>query len=441
MKKITDAIPFYYGWIIVAVSFITLGLAFGVWYSFSVFFLAIIKDFGWNRASTSSIFSLFIICHYLSAAVIGHLIDRFGPRWLIPAGALWLSGFLLLVSGSTTLPQFYLTYGLGAAIGVSLIGFVPHATTLPRWFVHRRGLAVGIAMSGIGVGMLTIPPLMEYIIQLHGWRFAYRILALLVLSAIPLNIIFQRHDPGQIGTIADGKSTAVTTSSKVQKRKLVILDQTWAETRWTAANAVKTRRFWLLAIAFFFGPFAVQGTLLHAVTCLVDGGLSFAKAASVFGLLGICGSGGKIFIGFLADHLTRETANSIGMATASLGIAALLAVPWQPTIFSYLFAAGFGIGYGAAAPLFPSIAADLFQGPTFGRIFGLLSLFLGLGGASGAWIAGRIFDLTHSYHYAFILTIISLWLSCLSFWLAAPRNVRRILPIESREKSIEKNDP
>ncbi len=436
MKKLTDIFPFYYGWIIVAVSFVTLGLAFGVWYSFSVFFVAIIKDFGWNRAVTSSIFSLFIICHYLSAAVVGSLIDRYGPRWLIPAGALWLSGFLLLVSRSTTLTQFYFTYGLGAAIGVSLIGFVPHAAILPRWFIRRRGLAVGIAMSGIGIGMLAIPPLMQHIIELHNWRFAYRILALLVLAAIPLNIIFQRHDPEQLGTVADGKATADSTSRKIPKRQLVILDRPWAETRWTAANAIKTRRFWLLASAFFFAPFAIQGTLLHAVTCLVDGGLNFSKAASIFGILGICGSGGKILIGSLADRWPRETANSIGMATASLGIAALLAVPWQPVIFPYLFAAGFGIGYGAAAPLFPSIAADLFQGPTFGRIFGLLSLFLGLGGASGAWVAGHLFDLTNSYHYAFILMIVALWLSCLSFWLAAPRSVRRILPIEKEKERV-----
>ena len=432
MKKSTHAIPFYYGWTIVAVSFVTLGLSFGVWYSFSVFFVAIIKDFGWNRAATSSIFSLFIICHYLSAAGVGILIDRFGPRWLIPAGALWLSGFLLLVSKANTLPQFYFGYGLGAAIGISFMGFIPHATILPRWFVKRRGLAVGIAMSGIGIGMLVIPPLMQHIIQLHDWRFAYRVLALLVLAAIPLNIIFQRRDPEEIGMVADGWPPAEINNLQGKKhhRQLVILDHSWAKTRWTAAKALKTKRFWLLASAFFFGPFAIQGTMLHAVTCLVDGGISFSRAAGIFGLLGVCGSIGKIFIGFLADHLNRETANSIGMATASLGIAALLAVSRHPAIFPYLFAIGFGIGYGAAAPLFPSIAADLFQGPTFGRIFGLLSLFLGLGGAGGAWVAGRIFDQTGSYHYAFILIITALWLSCLSFWLAAPRNVRRILPIE-----------
>jgi len=429
MKKSTDTIPFYYGWLIVAVSFVTLGLAFGVWYSFSIFFVAIIKDFGWNRAATSSIFSLFTICHYLSAAVVGILIDRYGPRWLIPAGALFLSGILWLVSRATTLPQFYLSYSLGAAIGISFIGFVPHAAILPRWFIRRRGLAVGIAMSGIGIGILTIPPLMQHIIALQGWRYAYRILALLVLAAIPLNIMFQRHSPEQLGTIADGKPTTATTSRKSPERQLVILDQPWAETQWSATNAIQTRRFWLLAAGFFFGPFAIQGTLLHAVTCLVDGGLSFSKAAAVFGILGIFSSGGKIFIGFLADRWPREIANGFGMVMASLGIAALLAVPRQPAIFPYLFAAGFGIGYGAAAPLFPSIAADLFQGPTFGRIFGLLSLFLGLGGASGAWITGHIFDLTGSYHYAFFLTIAALWLSCLAFWLAAPRSVRRILPI------------
>ncbi len=124
--------PFYYGWVIVATSFITLGVAFGVWYSFSVFYIAIINEFAWTRATTAGIFSIFTISHYLCAFLTGWLIDRFGPRLVIPAGALWLAASLTLLAKAQNLFDFYLVYGVLAAIGVSLIGFVPHATFLPR---------------------------------------------------------------------------------------------------------------------------------------------------------------------------------------------------------------------------------------------------------------------------------------------------------------------
>ena len=419
--------PIYYGWIIVATSFITLGVAFGVWYSFSVFYLAIINDFAWPRATTAGIFSLFTISHYLCAFLTGGLIDRFGPRLVIPTGALWLAASLALLAKAQDIFDFYLIYGMLAAIGVSLIGFVPHATFLPRWFVQRRGLALGVAMAGVGVGMLTVPPAMQQIISNHNWRYAYQVLAIIVLFIIPINLFFQRRDPQQIGLRPDGAIRVSSQSISIKKdsrRNPVIIDQNWATTEWTSSKALKTRRFWYLAMGFFFGPFAIQGVLLHAVAGLVDGGMTAGMAASIFGFLGICGSVGKITLGFFGDRWNRETANTIGMAAATLGVMALAGMQLQPQLLPYLFAIGFGFGYGAAAPLFPSIAADIFQGRHFGRIFGLLSLNLGFGGAAGAWFSGLIFDQTGSYQAAFTLDIIALWLSCLCFWLAAPRQIR-----------------
>ncbi len=420
--------PFYYGWIIVATSFITLGVAFGVWYSFSVFYIAIINDFAWTRATTAGIFSLFTISHYLCAFLTGWLIDRFGPRLVIPAGALWLAASLALLAKAHDIFGFYLIYGILAAIGVSLIGFVPHATFLPRWFVQRRGLALGLAMAGVGVGMLTVPPAMQHLISSHNWRYAYQTLAILVLFIIPINLFFQRRDPQQIGLRPDGVEVRPSDNSdsvKIeQSESAVIIDQNWATTEWTSSKALKTKRFWYLAAGFFLGPFAIQGVLLHAVAGLVDGGMTTKMAALTFGFLGICGSVGKITLGFFGDRWNRETANTIGMAAATLGILALAGMQLRPELLPYLFAAGFGFGYGAAAPLFPSIAADIFQGRHFGRIFGLLSLNLGFGGAAGAWFSGLIFDQTGSYLAAFIFDIIALWLSCLCFWLAAPRQVR-----------------
>ncbi len=426
--RLQKAPPFYYGWIIVATSFITLGVAFGVWYSFSVFYIAIINDFAWSRATTAGIFSLFTISHYLCAFLAGWLIDRFGPRLVIPAGAIWLSASLTLLAKAQSIFDFYLIYGILAAIGVSLIGFVPHATFLPRWFVKRRGLALGLAMAGVGVGMLTVPPAMQHLISDHNWRYAYQVLAIIVLFIIPINLFFQRRDPQQLGLRPDGTKVIPSDNSDTDKTKQsespIIIDQKWATTEWTSRKALKTRRFLYLAAGFFLGPFAIQGVLLHAVAGLVDGGMTIRMAALTFGFLGICGSVGKITLGFFGDRWNRETANTIGMAAATLGVLALAGMQLLPKLLPYLFAAGFGFGYGAAAPLFPSIAADIFQGRHFGRIFGLLSLNLGFGGAAGAWFSGLIFDHTGSYLAAFIFDIIALWLSCLCFWLAAPRQVR-----------------
>ena len=426
--NIENKIPFYYGWVIVATSLITLGVAFGVWYSFSVLYIAIINDFSWSRATTAGIFSLFTISHYLCAFLTGWLIDHFGPRLVIPVGALWLSLSLNLLTHARDLFDFYLVYGVMAAIGVSLIGFVPHSTFLPRWFSKRRGLAIGLAMAGVGVGMLTIPPLMQHLISLQGWRYAYRILSIIVLLTIPINLFFQRRDPQQIGLSPD-TATIIHNSNlqetvKIKTDDFLIMDENWAATSWTSRRALQTKRFWYLAAGFFLGPFAIQGVLLHAVAGLVDGGMSAKGAAATFGLLGICGSVGKITLGFFGDRWNREKANTAGMVAATLGVLALAGVSLQPRLLPYIFALCFGFGYGAVAPLFPSIAADIFQGEHFGRIFGLLSLNLGFGGAAGAWFAGYIFDQTGSYQIAFIIDIIVLWLSCASFWLAAPRKIR-----------------
>ncbi len=428
-------LPFYYGWVVVAVSFVTLGIAFGVWYSFSVFYVAILKDFGWNRASTAGIFSLFTITHYFCALAAGSFIDRFGPRLTIPIGALWLAGVLTLLATVKTILGFYLVYGVLAALGVSLIGFVAHASFLPRWFLRRRGLALGIAMSGIGIGMLILPPTIQHLINIHDWRYAYRALAIIVLLIIPINLFFQRRDPSQLGLKPDGAperdSVKVPTPEQPQK-SILILDPDWDAIAWTSRKAIATRRFWLLAGGFFFGPFAIQGILLHAVAGMVAGGLTATRAAAVFGILGVFGSLGKITLGFSGDRWNRETAHTIGMTAATLGVIALAATPLNPDLLPWLFAASFGFGYGAVAPIFPSIAADIFQGSHFGRIFGLLSLSLGFGGATGAWFSGFIFDLTGSYHTAFAFDIAALWLSCAFFWLAAPRKIRLCRPSRPR---------
>ena len=169
----SKGIPMYYGWIIVGVSFINLAVAFGIWYSFSVFFVAILLEFGWTRAATAGVFSAFILVYSVFPIVIGPLLDRLGPRIIFPFGSMVIVIGLLASSRMQSLWQYYLFYGLLAGMVLSSIGHIAHSIILPKWFLRKRGLAVGIAMAGVGIGIVTLVPLSQLMITRFGWRTAY----------------------------------------------------------------------------------------------------------------------------------------------------------------------------------------------------------------------------------------------------------------------------
>lgn len=419
---------FFYGWVVVAVAFVTLGMAFGVWYSYSVFFLAVIKEFGWSRAAASSIYSVFILSQAVVGLLAGHLQDRFGPRGVIPFGTLLLSIALVLTSRSQELWHFQIAYGILAGAGVSILGFSSHSAFIPKWFERKRGLAMGIAMSGIGFGMLLLVPAVENYISLFGWRKTYVLFAGLVLLSVgPLNLIFSRKSPQELQLNPDGDGSTGNRSIFGPRRIVKIIDNQWSGVDWTLKKAFKTRRFWFLMSGFFFGSYVFQGTLLHGISAMVDSGLSRSAAAYYFGILGLTGAGGKILFGYLSDRFDREKINNLAGVVTAFGLICLLAVGWLRGPMPLLFALFFGLGYGAAAPLFPSVSADIFMGNSFGLIFSVMGVGGGIGGAMGSFFPGWIHDLTGTYTLAIFLSFISLFLSCLFIWLAAPSKVRRMV--------------
>ncbi len=426
---VTDKRPlFFYGWVVVGVGFVTLGITFGIWYSFSVFFLAIIKDFGWSRAAGSSIFSIFIISQSLTGLLVGHLQDRFGPRVVIPVGTVILSICLAMTSRAESLLGFYLVYGVFAGAGVSLLAFSSHSAFIPKWFARKRGLAFGIAMSGIGFGMLFLVPLVEKSITAYGWRTTYLYLSGLVLFvAGPLNVIFSRRRPEDINLRPDGDDPEETAQRSRSRMMVKEVDRDWTNQDWTLKNAVGTKRFWFLVMAFFFGSWVYQGTLLHAISAMVDYGLSRESAAFYFGILGIVGSGGKIVFGYLSDVLGRERVTVLAGIFVAAGIFCLMGMTWVIGFLPLLFAVLFGLGYGAAAPIFPSVSADIFLGNSFGLIFAVICIGGGVGGSMGAFISGFLRDLTGSYSVPFYLYFIAIFLSCLFICFAIPGKVRRMV--------------
>lgn len=425
---------FFYGWVVVAVAFVCLGMAYTVQNSFSIFFVAILDEYGWDRGSTALAFSVFTLVYGLGSPVTGALVDRLGPRVVVPLGAVILSAGLFACSQVSQPWQLYAAYGLVTAIGVNALGTIVNVTVLSNWFQRQRGIAIGLAASGIGVGMLILVPIMQYIIGAHGWRTAYLSFAVLVLVTLPaLGIMFHRHRPEDMGLLPDGRTadTAVDDQSRPAVR---VVDEEWVAHDWTTTAAASTRRFWLLFASVLSAMVALQVVMVHQAAYLKDQGFDPMLAASAVALVGIFGSIGKICWGTLSDRLGREAAYSLGVGclivgVVVLGVATDASRPWVV----YAYTALFGIGYGVFAPLFPAAAADLFQGRRFASIYGVLCVGSGSGSALGSWLGGHVFDLSGGYGVAFAAAGAAAVLSITGFWLAGPRRVRQVPGLATRD--------
>ena len=421
-KKIAGSTTFYYGWIIVAVALISMAFWMGIRTSFSVFYVALLEDFPWSRGSSAGVQSMALITYTCMAPLVGGLIDRFGPRRVITPGILILAIGLMLSSRIEILPEFYIFYGVIAGAGISCIGIVSYSAILAHWFEKKRGLASGIAVSGMGVGTFLLVPMSQSFISMWGWRMTFIIIGCLVLIIlIPANAIFLRHKPSELGQYPDGS----TPSDSDHKNTSHHQPHSTQSKDWTLRKAACTLRFWALVMFPFFGFIAVFIIVVHQVRFLVDQGIDKMTAAFIYAMVGVVSSIFRIFWGWISDRISRELTYTLGVACGCLGAGSLLLFEIHGSaFFTYSFFVFFGMGWGAAAPMFIVVAADLFKGRIFGLIYGFVEAGIGIAGAFGAWIAGFIFDKTQSYQMAFILVIVSFLLSCLFCWLAAPRKYR-----------------
>jgi MFS family permease len=416
---------FYYGWIIVGVAMVSMAFWFGIRATFSVFYVALLEDFSWTRGQAAGVQSMALITYTIMAPIVGGLIDRFGPRRIIVPGVLLLTLGLILCSSITTLAQFYLLYGVLVGTGVTSVAIVSYTAILTHWFERKRGLANGLAVSGIGLGTFIFVPLSQYCISLWGWRLTFAILgALVLIILLSLNALLLRHKPQELGLYPDG----IKEGEQRKERELELMDFARSETDWTLQSAWRTGRFWYLMIFPFLAAIVMYAIHVHHVRFLVDQGIDKTTAALIFGLLGIISSAFRIFWGWLSDLIGREKTYTLGTMCIFLGICSLILLEISgERHFVLPFIIFFGAGWGVTAPMFMSVAADLFRGRGFGLIYGILEGVIGIGGALGAWVPGFIFDRTQSYQWAFGLVASMIILSCVFVWLAAPRKISAMI--------------
>jgi MFS family permease len=415
----------FYGWVVVAISFVTIAIGLTMRSSFTVFYMAILRDFGWSRASTASAYSLALVTAGLAGLVMGALIDCFGPRVVMPVGAAILSLGLVSLSRMSTVWEFYFWFGFVVSVGVSALWWVPHAAILSNWFVKKRSTALGIAMAGMGTGGVMFLPLIQYLILRFGWRETFVMMGIAVfLTLVPLTAIFQRHKPEDMGLVPDG---APESGERKRRADSLVIDQVWASTDWTIATALRTWRLWLLFFVSVGTGFRVSVIDAHQVAHIVDSGFEPMVAATAVGIAAILGSAGSVAGGFFSDRLGREMPYTLTCLLVALGIVILILIRDMSHLWLLsAFALFFGIGSGANTPLLPAIQADLFQGRHFGSIFGFTNLGFGLGGFIGPWFAGAIFDGARSYTLAFSAVVAVVLATVLLVWIAAPRKVRLV---------------
>jgi MFS family permease len=416
----------YYGWVVVAIGFTTMMLIMGIFFSSGVLFAALIAEYGWSRASASLPFSVTLISYAGTAWVAGRLFDRYGPRRLFPLGAI-CAGLGLIASTQIREPwQLCLTWGLLVAQGFNLAGFAPHLALVSLWFSRRRGIALGLLLSGASVGALVIVPSTQYLVEHYSWRAAYTVLGVLVIVClVPLNALGQRHRPADIGLYPDGAEALAIAAPFHPQPPLAAT--------WTLWRALGTPRFWLLFLLVCGLGWLANITTVHQIAHISSNGFSSMLAASIVGIMSLLRAASSTIWGGLSDRLGREVVFTIGTLFCITGLVCLVLLhPSVPAWPLYGYALAFGLGNGAFASVYAAATADLFYGPHLGAILGILELGWGLGGFIGSWFGGYWYDRWGSYHGAYALTVGISLLSCLTMWLAAPRRLRRATPSAAR---------
>ena len=428
-EKRFSSLPFFYGWIIVALGLLGMAAWTGIRTTFAVFYAALLDEFGWSRGAAAGVQSVSYIIYLVLAPLTGGLIDRFGPRRVIVPGIVIMCGGLALCRYIGSLLQFYIFFGGIVAIGVTAVSIAAYSPLLAQWFERKRGVAVGFAVSGMGLGTFLLVPLAQYFISLWGWRTAFTALAVLFFIVLfPLMFVFLRHKPSEFGLRPDGS----VVGQLLKKRSVEVIDPVWAGTDWTVKRIFKTGRYWALLLFAFLSITPVYLMVTHSVRFLIDQGIERMAAAFFLAIVGIVSLVSRIFWGWLSDRIGREPTFTSGAIILSMAASSLIVIDATGLKnLAYLFSILLGIGWGCTAPMFISVAADLFQGKRFGLIYGILEGIIGAGCAFGAWFGGFIYDRTQSYQLAFILCAVFALASSMVVWLAAPRKVRRMVKVGS----------
>ena len=373
---------FFYGYVLVAASFLLQAIGWGAYNSFGVFFNPLMNEYDWSRAGISGAVSVSFCLYGFSSILLGRLNDRVGPRFIMAISGIFLGVGYLLMSRLTSLWQLYLLYSLLVGIGISGTDVVL-LSTIARWFVRLRGRMSGVLKVGTGVGMLVMPLFTNWLITAFGWRTAFFVMGIVVLIPfIGLSQLLVR-DPARRGLRPDGDGRV---TAKIAQA---------AEKGFTLRQALKNLQLWLICTAYFLLLVCVFTVLLRIVPHAIDLGIPPNWATRVLATIGGLSIVGRIIMGFSSDRIGNKWALTIcyGFLCVSLGWLLLANRLWMLFVFAIVY----GFAHGGFFVVMSPLIAEFFGTASHGAIFGMMIFVSNIGGAIGPLLAGYVFDLTGSY--------------------------------------------
>jgi OFA family oxalate/formate antiporter-like MFS transporter len=379
-------------WIVVIASFF-LTSTFGIIYSYSDFFLPLGNQFGWSHTLNSTVPALALLVFSLGAIIAGYFATRIGFRKLCYVGTILVGAGTILASQIQNLPQLLLLFGLITPLGTSFVVIIATASPVV-WFVKRRGLAVGIMTAGSGFGTLVVPPLIEELIQLGGWRIGF--LALgggFFLLLVVASYFTQTPDQRNLKPYGWQKM-----SEEEQRRSQL--------EEYSARQALSTKTFWVIYTMFFVGSFGATMFLVHAVPFAATVGISEIDASIALGVLGAGSLFSRIFIGLVADRLNRATGVIISFAVQFVSIGLIQFSSPKLLLLFYLCSFGIGFGYGGYLSDFIAMTGDIFGRKSIQMIWAFDETAFGFAGLISPIVAGFFFDSMHSYSLVFDIATI-----------------------------------
>jgi MFS family permease len=398
LKRPPLSLPFYYGWFVLSLCFLTTLTSAGVRSSPSVLIHPLEAEFGWSRALIASAISMNLLLFGVASPISGWLIDRYGPRKVM-LGSLGL--LIIGVSGTMAMNQFwqfFLVWGVIVGFGAGGVGSVLTATVGNRWFVAKRGLALGILGSASSTGQIIFLPLFMAMITYAGWRMGSMALIIVAITLLPLIYLFMRDDPSEVGLepYGAGQPGTASTVAAASLRGVPAKNATI-----TAREVVSHPTFWLLAGSFFVCGGTANGLIgTHLIPHEIEMGIPQIAAASLLGVMGALNMVGTIFSGWMIDRVQPQRWLALVYALRGLS---LLLLPFVQDYFGLIvFAVIYGLDWFATVPPSMALTADTFGKQNVGKVYGWIFLSHQVGAAIMASAAGALRTWIGDYQFAFL---------------------------------------
>ena len=387
----------FYGWYVVLVAMLTLLVSNGMTITgMTIYDPAILQEFGWSRGDLKLRDLLQLGLSGLMAPFIGTLADRMSVKKLMMTGLAVLSLCLAAYSQMTSLTHLYLV-NVGLALVLALSGLVLNVLIVSRWFVQKRGTALGLTLVGTSLGGIIFPRFGAMLLRTHTWREAMLMEAIIPLGALVVMGLITRDSPADMGLRPLGATEGTGSSHGV--------------TGMEYKTAIRTRTFWILTFCAMTTFYCILAAQAHLVLHLKGMGWPLEKAASGVGILFTMGLVGKFSIGYLADKLKRRVVFLSNIAIMLVG-ALLLASMKEAMLWPFILI--FGLGWGGLYTMLQLTCMDSFGTRAGGKILGTITVLDAIGGGLGIWITGVLFDRSKSYEGAFILIAALVFLAFLA---------------------------